>query len=137
MEEVNRKIVLFDDVIPFLTLLKNKNIGIAIITNGPSDGQREKISSLELYNFTNNIFIAEEIGFSKPNIKIFNHVLKTLRISCNEAIMIGDNYEQYYMGAKKANINSLLIDRFGNYSNKLSCNKINNLSDINTKFELK
>ena len=133
MEEGNINIKLFDDVIPFFSYLKKKEIPIAIITNGPSDGQRTKINSLNINKYTNKIYISEEIGYSKPDKRIFLFVLKELKLKNNEVIMIGDNYKQDYEGARLLNIDSIFLER-NNKCNKTNIKKksgFNNLKELN------
>lgn len=67
-----------------LKLLKNYQIPMGIISNGPHKEQFEKISYLgvEEYIPRENIFISEDVGFHKPSVEIFDyareHILENL-----------------------------------------------------------
>jgi len=58
-------------------LLKLKTEAITgLITDGRSSTQRNKIKALGLENYFDKIVISEEIGYSKPDIRLFNEFKK-------------------------------------------------------------
>lgn len=116
MENANKKIELFDDVKPILSLLKEKAIVLALLTNGPADGQRDKYNALGLETFVSKLYIGEEIGFAKPNYKSYKYVLNDLSIQSSEAVMVGDSIKDDYEGAEKAGIKAVLLDRLNKYA---------------------
>jgi putative hydrolase of the HAD superfamily len=115
MNNANKKIELFNDVKPFIKLLKDKQIEMAILTNGPADGQRDKYSALGLETLIPKIYIGEEIGFAKPNHKSFEYVLNDLSLKASQTVMIGDSIKDDYEGAEKAGIVGVLIDRLNKH----------------------
>ena len=86
-------IFLFPGTYDVLRFLRNKGFCLAMMTNGDSRYQREKIDRFELAPFFDFIFIEGEIGTGKPEKKAFNLVLSTLETSPEETMIIGDNYE--------------------------------------------
>lgn len=117
MEEANHNIQLFEDVIPLLEMLNMKGIKPAILTNGPSDGQRDKIRALSLEKYIQNIYISEEIGLSKPNRDVFEYVVRKLHVEPCTVVMVGDSLEEDIKGAELAGIKAILIDRMNKYKN--------------------
>ncbi len=117
MEEANHNIQLFEDVIPLLKMLNMKGIKPAILTNGPSDGQRDKIRVLNLEKYIQNIYISEEIGLSKPNRDVFEYVVRELHVEPCTVVMVGDSLEEDIKGAELAGIKAVLIDRMNKYKN--------------------
>jgi putative hydrolase of the HAD superfamily len=117
MDEANHNIELFEDVIPLLEILNMEGIKPAILTNGPSDGQRDKIRALNLEKYIQNIYISEEIGLSKPNRDVFEYVVKELHEKPCTVVMVGDSLEEDIKGAEMAGINAFLIDRKNKYIN--------------------
>lgn len=112
MSEGNSNIQLFADVKPFLKRCVDQGIQLAILTNGPADGQRIKIKNLALENYIDKIYISEEVGSSKPDEKYFLHVLKDLKIQPDQSVMIGDSVRHDYVGCKSVGIPFILIERF-------------------------
>ena len=91
MQETNHNIELFSDTIPLMKALRAKIIEAVILTNGPSDGQRAKFKSLGLSRYIQQIYIGEEIGFSKPHRKAFAVVLCDLGVPASDVLMVGDS----------------------------------------------
>ena len=137
MFQINNKIELFDDVIPTILQLQEQDVILAILTNGPSDGQRQKIASTGLDKYFPYIFIGKEIGFFKPQKEVFEYVLNCFRCTPDEITMIGDSLVDDVWGPKQLGICSILIDRNNLYKkNKIRPNYIiNNLSDLTELLE--
>ena len=74
-----------------LEALRARQIRLALVTNGTSDEQRDKISRFSLAPFFEAVFIEEEMGFGKPDPRVYHAALDTLRLSPDEVWMIGDN----------------------------------------------
>lgn len=100
-----KHIHLLDDVIITLDLLKKNKIKMGIITNGPTQHQKNKIRQLGLSQWIPSefIFISEEVGIAKPNIEIFKLAEKKMKLNSPETFFIGDSLNNDIIGAKKAN----------------------------------
>ncbi len=84
----------YEDALEAFKLLHSKtNLILGIITAGLAVKQAEKLVRLNLLQYIQNdaIFISDQIGVSKPNIKLFLRALTDLRLKPNEAMYIGDN----------------------------------------------
>lgn len=84
-------ICLFDGAYDAVKRLKNAGIKTALITNGSSEGQREKLDRFALAPLFDEILIDTEVGFSKPDERIFRLALDRLSVPPEEAVMVGDN----------------------------------------------
>lgn len=129
MQEGNANIDLFDDVLPVMSRVKAQGIIPAILSNGPSDGQREKIRHLGLDKYISHIYISEELGVSKPHKLIFDFALRDLATEASKVLMIGDSIEHDFEGARQAGIRCVLIDRFNKHPD-FKHDKIPKLTDI-------
>ncbi len=115
----------FDDTETTLIELKKK-YKLALITNGASDLQREKIKGSKLEKYFDEIVIAGEVGIRKPEPEIFNIVLNRIGTKPNEAIMVGNDLESDIEGAQKIGIKSVWLNR----------NKEKNQSNIKPDYEI-
>jgi HAD superfamily hydrolase (TIGR01549 family) len=129
MDYANQNIDLFEDVIPVIKILKEKGITPVILTSGPSDGQRDKVSALSLTEHIKHIYISEEIGASKPSPEAFEAVLRDLHLHPDEVLMVGDSVEDDIEGAKKAGLRAILLDRWQKYPGYRG-EKIENLLEL-------
>ena len=129
MRETNQKTELFYDTIPLMKVLRAKDIEAVILTNGPSDGQRAKFKTLGLSRYIQRIYISEEIGFSKPNRRAFEFVLRDLDAAAPDVLMVGDSIENDIDGAEQAGIKAVLIDR-GDIHSGYTGIRIGTLSEV-------
>ncbi|MFH1398890.1 MAG: HAD family hydrolase [Candidatus Woesearchaeota archaeon] len=105
--------VVFDDVIPALTQL-SKKYKLAIVSNTEYFSV-ERIEQLGLFEYMDELVFSCDVGLLKPDPEIFGIALKRLKVKPRDAIMVGDNYEEDILGAKKAGMDAILIKRKNGY----------------------
>ena len=88
---------------------------IGIITNGAhdehTDSQLSKVRHLGLTERIQSLTISGEIGVRKPNLEIFKVACERADVLPKEAIFIGDSVQNDIVGANRAGITSVLINR--------------------------
>jgi putative hydrolase of the HAD superfamily len=84
-------ICLFPDSISTLKELKDLGIRMALVTNGTSEMQLEKINRFCLSEFFDFYLIEEEVGFGKPDIRVFEMALERFGLRADQVWMVGDN----------------------------------------------
>ena len=95
-----------DECVPFpgahevLGGLRDSGLGLGLITNGAAMWQRRKIDSLGIAGYFEVILISEAEGVRKPDPEIFRRAINALRVTAEEAAMVGDNPEADIQGAK-------------------------------------
>ena len=77
---------------------------LGLVTNGFSETHREKIALLQLGEFFDAIFIADEVGMLKPDPLLFAHACARLARHARGAAMVGDRYERDIRGAAEAGL---------------------------------
>lgn len=83
----------YDDALEVLKLLYNSDLILGIITAGITIKQSEKLIRLKVmpYLTPSAIFISDQIGISKPNVKLYQRACSDLNIRPSESMYIGDN----------------------------------------------
>jgi putative hydrolase of the HAD superfamily len=104
------KALLFDDVMPILSDLKEKGYKLYVLTNGPLS-QRDKIEACEAGKLFDKIFISAELGVGKPDTKVYDKVIASIGCKGSEALMLGDSFENDCVSAEKAGLAALQINR--------------------------
>jgi putative hydrolase of the HAD superfamily len=84
---------------------------LALVTNGAPDVQREKLSQTALVSSFAVVNISGEIGFGKPDSRIFELTLAALDVAPDDAVMVGDSLARDVAGAHAAGIRAIWIDR--------------------------
>ncbi len=88
-----RELEPYPDVLPLLEALARAGVQAGIVTHGWTIKQAEKLVRLGLLPYLDPkaIFISDQIGISKPNPKLYSHVLKDLGREPSEVMYVGDN----------------------------------------------
>jgi len=82
---------------------------LSIITNGIARAQRGRIAMSGTESLYSHIFISEEIGYRKPDVRFFEEVLKALGAKKEECLVIGDSATSDISGAVASGIDSILL----------------------------
>ena len=131
MRELNTgsHFVLFDDVLPAVKLVKERQIRTGLLSNihrGISDICKE----LGLEPYMDVIVSSGEAGADKPDPAIFRFALERVGVDPGEAIHVGDQYLQDVVGARNVGITPIFIDRFDVSPEITDCARIRGLTEL-------
>lgn len=102
---------LFEDVPEALSELQRAHIPLALVTNGASDTQRDKLRVLDLERWFVAIIISGEVGIAKPQAAIFQFALDQLGVEPEYIGHVGDNLVTDVAGAQAVGIASVWLNR--------------------------
>ena len=119
---LSNKWKLFEDTEPFLKELKKDNYRIVLITNATRTVYKI-VSDLGLDKYLDDIIASCDYGIMKPHPRIFRIAIEKYG---TPKYHIGDIYEIDYVGALRAGIKPLLLDR-PNFYDDIKAEKVNNL----------
>ena len=103
----------FEDAVATVEWLRANGCRLALLTNGGSKGQRLKIDRFDLAPLFDAILIEGEVGFGKPDPRIYTQALAALDVQASEAWMVGDNLEWDVAGPQREGIAGIWIDARG------------------------
>jgi putative hydrolase of the HAD superfamily len=88
-----RELAPYNDALEVLKVLARTSLIRGVITAGLEVKQAEKLIRLKVYDYLtpNAIFISDQIGISKPNVKLYQRACSDLGLRPSEAMYIGDN----------------------------------------------
>lgn len=101
---------LFPNTERTLNELKARGIKLALLTNGEAESQRAKVEKIGLEAHFPVCLIEGELGFGKPDPKIFKLALDRLQVSSAYAWMVGDRLEFDILGAQNVGISGIWCD---------------------------
>ncbi len=104
---------LFDDSHATIDRLGARGVKLALITNGASEQQRDKIARFDLARRFHHIQIEGEHGFGKPEPRAYLHAMETLSVGAHETWMVGDNLEWEVIAPQKLGIHAVWYDPQG------------------------
>jgi len=120
---------LYDDVVPVMKKLREKDLKIGLITNLEID-MKPFCSKLGLDPYLDFIVTSGEAGSDKPQPEIFLLALKKAGVESSEAIHVGDQYKIDAVGAMGAGIKPVIIDRYDMYPEITDCPRIKTLDEL-------
>ena len=100
----------FADAITTVQWLRDSGCRLALLTNGSSDAQRSKIARFGLATLFDAILIEGELGFGKPDPRVYVRALQELDVSPADAWMVGDNLEWDVAQPQRHGILGIWID---------------------------
>jgi len=100
----------FPGAVELLRALRERGWKLGILTNGFSETHREKIKLLQIGEYFDAIFIADEVGMIKPDPLLFAHACTTLGSAPARSAMVGDRYERDVRGALEAGLYAIWLN---------------------------
>ena len=117
--ERRKKPFIYDESFTVLDELKGK-YKLLLLTNGSPDLQNTKLTiTSELVPYFDEIVISGAFGRGKPDPTIFEHALERIGLNKDEVIMVGDNLMTDILGASRAGIKSVWINRHDKERNEV------------------
>jgi putative hydrolase of the HAD superfamily len=129
LRALDRKLALFDDVVPALTNLKRRGVLVGLISNLNHDLD-SYCESLGLTRHVDFAVTSFEAGAEKPHPPIFLAALERAAAGAHEAIHVGDQYQSDVVGARTAGINPILLDRHGFWRHVADCPRVATLAEL-------
>ncbi len=109
--EYERAWTLHDDTLECLGALRGMRLGI--ITNGELPFQRVKLENTGLGPYFEHVVASGELGFAKPDPRIFEHACELFGVATTNAVYIGDRLRTDAIGAAAAGLTGVWLDRDG------------------------
>lgn len=103
----------YPDVQAFLEHAQAGGLPLAVVTNGPSDLQRDKLNALGVGRLVRAVVISGEHGVAKPDPAIFQLALDELGVDPKDAWCVGDSLATDVAGAHRAGITAIWLNRPG------------------------
>jgi putative hydrolase of the HAD superfamily len=101
----------FTDAAPALEWARRHYSKLALVTNGASCLQREKLAASGFERYFDVIAVSGEVGVGKPAAAIYTQTLERLGVRAASAAMIGDSLERDVEGARAAGLHAVWLNR--------------------------
>jgi putative hydrolase of the HAD superfamily len=129
MQQFKTKLVLFDDVIPALKELKSRELILGLISNVERD-LTATLKDLGLPSWLDIVVTSLGAGFSKPQPGIFKEAMRRAGVQPSKSMYVGDQYQIDWVGAERAGMKGILIDRGGYFQGTTNCPRIRSLAEL-------
>jgi putative hydrolase of the HAD superfamily len=98
------------DAIETVRWLRESGLRLALLTNGAGTAQRRKIARFEIGDLFDAILVEGELGFGKPDERVYWRALSDLGVKPEDAWMVGDNLEFDVAAPQKLGVSGVWID---------------------------
>ncbi|MGP7815655.1 HAD family hydrolase [Niallia sp. 01092] len=121
----------YEETFAVLDQLKDK-YKLVLITNGSPHLQNTKLTiTPEIAPYFDEIIISGAFGKGKPDPSIFDYALSLVQLNKEDVLMVGDNLMTDVLGANRAGIKSVWINRENNkYNEVVPTFEITNLHEL-------
>ena len=125
----------FKEVPEVLKSLKDKNLKLAILSNGTPSLLDELVKSNNLENIFDNIFSIEEVGVYKPDSKVYDLPIKKYQIQRNEVAFLSANTWDV-SGGGNYGYNSIWVNRSNNTFDNLDYVPKHQIKDLSKLLDI-
>jgi putative hydrolase of the HAD superfamily len=90
---------------------------------------RSVVAGLKALQSLQHLAISSEIGWRKPAREFFTHLCQTIGLPADRILLVGDDWENDYEGARAAGLHAVLLDAKRKYHEKTTA-RIMRLNDL-------
>ncbi len=123
----------FPDVVPGLTLLKERGFRVGIISN--TERKLIKITLAGMEYLIDYVVTFEDTGYYKPSHRAFTEALKLMGVSKDEVIHVSAYPYYDLIPAKELGIKTVMIDRYG-FKWDVKVRNLEELSEVISKLQV-
>ncbi|MBN1762551.1 MAG: HAD-IA family hydrolase [Methanomicrobia archaeon] len=102
---------LFPSTLPVLREMKRDGYFLAVVSDAQKVYCWEEARILALNQFFDHMLVSTELGFKKPDPRLFAVICDLLNVHPAEAVYIGDNFDRDVPGPKQIGMSVILLDR--------------------------
>ena len=105
----------YPEIVGIIQKLKKQGVKMAIVTNIVPElleHQRKKVETLGIAELFDTIIYSAQLGFHKPDRRIFDHAAATLGVSNEECLFVGDDLKTDIAGAVGAGMEAVWLDHW-------------------------
>ena len=129
VRETPSQLAPFDDVLPTLALLKERQLTLGLISNIYRDLD-ELCQRMGIAPFLDVTVSSMTAGAEKPHPPIFLAALRKAGVAAEEAVHVGDQYQGDVVGARNVGIHPVLLDRDGVQDDHDDVDRIRGLGEL-------
>ena len=117
IRERRKRHIVYDDVLPTLEHFRQR-CSLGLLTNGAPDLQRAKLEESGLGFFFDTIVVSGDVGFGKPDPRIFKLILARLNAKPEASVMVGNSLKSDVSPAKEIGMMTVWVNREGKVGDK-------------------
>ena len=117
------------DTTSVLEALRARGLVLGVVSNADGRIARDLARSGLGAHF-GTVIDSHVVGVEKPDPAIFHLALEALGMTAAESLYVGDVFGIDVVGARRAGLDAVLLDRLGQYPGDVDCRRIRALSEL-------
>lgn len=113
IEEAPKQTSIFPGTIELLEHLKERGYTLSLLTNGFTEVQVVKIDRCGIAPYFSKMFTSQDVGFQKPDARIFHAAVSAHHARKKEVLMVGDDWMNDIQGARNYGIDAAFFCPYG------------------------
>ena len=101
----------FDDAVPALRRVHDEGLVAAVLTNGDSVHQANKLERVGLAEHLDVVVASDDLPAGKPDPRAYAAACEVLGVAPGDVLMVGNDVEKDYQGPLDAGLGAVLLDR--------------------------
>lgn len=110
MERLYARTVPYDGVVQTFKAIKDKGLLVGVFSDFPLFG---KLESMGLSQYVDHASSSEDVGYLKPSVHCFEHLLYNMNLKPCDVLYVGDSYAKDVVGARNAGLDAVLVNAKG------------------------
>jgi putative hydrolase of the HAD superfamily len=102
----------FPEAVETVRWLREAGCRLALVTNGAASAQRSKVDRFALAGLFDAILIEGEVGYGKPDPRVYQRALEALGVAGRDAWMVGDNPDWDVGPPQRLGVFGIWLDRW-------------------------
>ncbi len=115
--EAEDNLKIYDHSVPMVKKLRGMGYKIGVISNSSVFGIEKVRKKTDLLNYVDYPLFSYEIGLIKPDLRIFQELLRRADCKPQEAVMVGDNPTDDVIPARSIGMNAILFKSYAQLKN--------------------
>lgn len=128
-ENRHARLATYGDVVPALRELQRRGVTLGVVSNMDRSLPRI-LQRLEIDGYFSVVVSSGEVGMSKPDPGLFLAAIARTDMLPEDAVYVGDQYENDVVGARNAGLFPILIDRYDLLPPALDATRIRSLAEV-------
>lgn len=128
------RLAVFDDVVHTFETLQARKVALGVVSNMDRT-LPQVLVQLGVDGYLSVVVSSGEVGLTKPQPEIFRVALERTGVAPEEAFYVGDQYENDVLGARRAGLTPILIDRYDLFPHLTEVIRIRSLDEVTRHLE--
>ncbi|MGB8650918.1 MAG: HAD family hydrolase [Mycobacteriales bacterium] len=103
----------YDDVEEGFATWRAAGVRVAVLTNGVNSQQRRKLAAIGVLDDVEFVVALDDLGVGKPDPRMYAEACARFGLPAGEVVYVGDDVVRDAVGAHRAGLVGVWLDRFG------------------------